>query len=83
MIRDYINEAFADEREVDSKLPTTSTTQRASKIKKSVSQMATGQARKRNDPLYKRMIHYRELYHRYRALVHQKYNKGVDARARR
>ena len=83
MIRDKINEAFEDERDVESKLTSRSSTNRHSKIRKSISQMATGQARKRNDPLYKKMIQYRELYNKYRALVHRKYGKGVDARARR
>ena len=83
MLRDQINEAFADEREVDSKTPSKSTMRRQSKIRKSVSQMSTAQARKRNDPLYKNMIRYREMYYRYRSLVHKKYGQGVDARARR
>ena len=83
MLRDDINEALADEREVESKTPSKSTTTRRSKIRKSVAQMSTAQARERNDPLYKRMIHYRELYYRYRALVHRKYGHSVDARARR
>jgi len=83
MLRDDINEALADEREVETKTPSNSITNRQSKIRKSVSQMSTAQARKRNDPLYKRMIHYRELYHRYRSLVHKKYGQRVDARARR
>jgi hypothetical protein len=83
MIRDDINEVLGDEREVESKLPTNSVTQRKSKIQKSVSQMATAQASKINDPLYKRMILHRDLYNKYRALVHKKYSKRVDARARR
>ncbi len=83
MLKDDINEAFADERDVESKLPSNSIMQRKSKIQKSVSQMSTAQAKKRNDPLYKKMIQYREMYYRYRALVHQKYGRGVDARARR
>ncbi len=83
MLRDDINEAFADERDVESKTPSKSTTNRHSKIQKSISQMSTAQAKKRNDPLYKRMINYRELYYRYRALVHKKYGTRVDARARR
>ena len=83
MSKENINEALEGERDVESKLTSTSLTPRHSKIKKSVSQMATGEAKKRNDPLYKRMVHYRDMYHRYRALVHQKYGKSVDARARR
>jgi len=71
------------DRDVETKSPTTSVTQRKSKIQKSSSQMSTNQGRQRNDPLYKRMIYYRELYFRYREMLHKKYRPGVGARARR
>ena len=71
------------DREVETKAPTKSVTNRKSKIMKSTSQMSTAQGRERNDPLYKKMIYYRELYYRYRALLHRKYRPGVKARARR
>jgi hypothetical protein len=54
-----------------------------SKIRKSTSQMSTAKGREVNDPLYKKMVYYRELYHRYRDLLHRKYRPGVQARARR
>lgn len=56
---------------------------RQTKIKKATGQMASAQARKRNDPLYKRMIHFRELYYKYRAAVHKKYSPRVRSAARR
>ena len=56
---------------------------RQTKIKRATGQMASAQARKRNDPLYKRMIHFRELYYKYRAAVHKKYSPRVRSRARR
>jgi len=56
---------------------------RQTKIKKATGQMASAAARKRNDPLYKRMIHYRELYYKYRAAVHKKYSPRVRSAARR
>ena len=56
---------------------------RQTKIKKATGQMASAQARKRNDPLYKRMIHYRELYYKYRQMVHRKYSPRVRSAARR
>jgi hypothetical protein len=56
---------------------------RKTKIKRSTGQMASAEARKRNDPLYKRMIYYRELYYKYRAAVHKKYAPRVRSRARR
>jgi len=83
MIKDDLIEAVNVDREVETKTPSTSTTTRASKIKKATGQMSTSQARSRNDPLYKRMIYYRELYYKYRDLVHRKYRPGIKARARR
>jgi hypothetical protein len=56
---------------------------RQTKIKKATGQMASAQGRKRNDPLYKRMIHFRELYYKYRAALHKKYGPRVRSRARR
>ena len=82
MSKDNLSEVEYD-REVETKTPTTSTTTRTSKIKKATGQMSTSQARSRNDPLYKRMIYYRELYYKYRDLVHRKYRPGIKARARR
>ena len=60
-----------------------SRTSRQTKIKRATGQMASAQARKRNDPIYKRMIHYRELYYKYRAAIHRKYSARVRSRARR
>jgi hypothetical protein len=77
-----INEVDYD-REVETKTPTKSTTTRHTKIRKATGQMSTAQARDRNDPLYKRMIRYREMYYKYRDLVHRKYRPGIKARARR
>lgn len=56
---------------------------RNTKIKKATGQMASAAARRRNDPLYKRMIHYRELYYKYRDAVHKKYSPRVRSAARR
>ena len=71
------------DREVETKGTSNALVTRQSKIRKSTSQMSTAQARERNDPLYKRMIYYRELYYRYRDLVHRKYGHSVSARAKR
>lgn len=59
------------------------TVSRKTKIKRATGQMASAQARKRNDPIYKRMIHYRELYYKYRAAIHRKYSPRVRSKARR
>lgn len=81
--RDELQEALENDRELDTKGTSTSTVTRASKIRKSQSALSTAAARRRNDPLYKKMIYYRELYYKYRALVHRKYGPGTNAQARR
>ena len=56
---------------------------RQSKIKRSAGQMASAQARKHNDPLYKRMIYFKEKYYKFKEKVHQKYGPRVRSKARR
>ncbi len=56
---------------------------RQSKIKRSAGQMASAQARKHNDPLYKRMIYFKDQYYKFREKVHQKYGPRVRSKARR
>jgi len=56
---------------------------RQSKIKRSAGQMASAQARKHNDPLYKRMIYFKEKYYQFKEKVHQKYGPRVRSKARR
>jgi len=56
---------------------------RQSKIKRSAGQMASAQARKHNDPLYKRMVYFKEKYYKYKEKVHQKYGPRVRAKAGR
>jgi len=56
---------------------------RDTKIKRATGQMASAKAREINDPLYKRMIHFRELYYKYRDAVHKKYGPRVRSAARR
>jgi len=55
---------------------------RDTKILRATGQLSTAQARSRNDPLYKRMIHYRELYYKYRAMIRKKYSPRVRTQAR-
>lgn len=61
---------------------TTQVTDRT-KIKRAAGQLASVEARKRNDPLYQKMVHFRDLYFKYRAAVHQKYGPKVKAKAAR
>ena len=56
---------------------------RGTKIKRATGQMSTATARKTNDPLYKRMIYFRDQYHKYRDKIHKKYAPRVRSRARR
>jgi len=78
-INDLLEGLFTEAPKRTSRTRTT----RNTKIKRATGQMASAAARKRNDPLYKRMIHYRELYYKYRAAVHKKYSPRVRSRARR
>ncbi len=54
-----------------------------SKIMRAAGQRANSEAKKRNDPLYQRMTKYKELYYRYREMVHKKYGPRVRSKARR
>ena len=56
---------------------------RHTKIKRATSSMATSMARKKNDSAYKQMIRYRDLYFKYRAIIHKKYSPRTRSRARR
>jgi hypothetical protein len=76
---DPLTELLLDE----SKRTSTTRITRATKIKKSVGQLSSASARKANDPLYKRMIYYRELYFKYRDQLHRKYAPRVRSRAMR
>jgi len=59
------------------------TIKRSTKIKRATGQLSTVAARKKNDPLYRRMIYHRDLYYKYRTQVHKKYAPRVRSRARR
>lgn len=67
----------------EAKRTSRSTISRQTKIKRATGQLASIAARKRNDPIYKRMVKYRDLYYKYRKMLHQKYGPRVRSRARR
>lgn len=67
----------------DAKRTSRTTVTRQTKIRRATSQLASIEARKRNDPVYKRMVRYRELYYKYREMLHKKYSPRVRSRARR
>lgn len=65
------------------KRTTRTTVHRTTKIKRATGQLASIEARRRNDPLYQRMVKYRKLYFKYREMLHKKYGPRVRSRARR
>ncbi len=65
------------------KRTTRTTVSRQTKIKRATGQLASVAARQRNDPIYKRMTHYRDLYFKYREMIHKKYGPRVRSKARR
>ena len=72
-----------DRMQEAAKRVTRSTSSRKRKIKQATSSMATSMARKKNDPVYKQMVRYRELYFKYRKKIHTKYSPRTRSRARR
>jgi len=56
---------------------------RDTKIKKATGQLASIEARKKHDPLYQKMMYYRDLYFKYREQIYKKYAPRVRSRARK
>ncbi len=67
----------------EGKRTSVSRTTRKTKIKRATGQLSTAAARKKNDPLYKRMVYFRDQYYKYRDMIHKKYAPRVRSRARR
>lgn len=59
------------------------TISRNTKIKRATGQLGTVMARQKNDPIYKKMVFYREMYFKYREMLHRKYSPKVRSKARR
>lgn len=59
------------------------TVSRNTKIKRATGVLGTSMARKKNDPLYKRMIYFRTQYYKYREMIRKKYSPRVRSQARR
>jgi len=84
LLKEELKDLLSDEELSEARKRTSRTTvSRQTKIKRATGQMSSAAARKRNDPLYKRMIHFREKYYKYRAAIHKKYSPRVRSRARR
>lgn len=67
----------------ESKSTSMSKVTRQAKINRVTGNLASVEARKKNDPIYKRMIFYRDQYFKYRDMVHKKYSPRVRSKARR
>ena len=65
------------------KRTTRSTISRQTKIKRATGVLGTAMARKKNDPIYKRMIYFRDQYYKYREMIRKKYSPRVRSQARR
>lgn len=76
LLDDYLD------RFLESKRTTITKVTRQTKIKKATGQLASLMGREKNDPLYKRMIYYRDLYFKYREALHKKYGPRVRSKAR-
>lgn len=78
LVEKYLN--YLEEKP---KRTTRSTISRHTKIKRATGQMGTAMARKKNDPMYKRMTYFRDQYFKYREMIRKKYSPRVRSRARR
>lgn len=56
---------------------------RQTKIKRATGVMATSVARKKNDPLYKRMMFHKKKWQEYKNQLMKKYSARVRSKARR
>jgi len=56
---------------------------RQTKIKRAIGQLASREAKEKGDPLYDKMIFYRDLFYKYREKIHKKYGPRVRSKARR
>lgn len=56
---------------------------RDTKIKRAAGILGTSMARQKNDPIYNRMVYFRDLYYKYREMIRKKYNPRVRSKARR
>jgi len=89
MDTDTLTDIILSEMEDDGEIPkglskrsSKSKEGRGTKIKRSAGQMATYDARRKNDLLYNKMIHYRDLYYKYRDMIKKKYRDKNVKRAR-
>jgi hypothetical protein len=83
LIESIIKREFTGEIHQEGKKTSISRITRNTKIKRATSQLASVEARKKNDPLYQKMKFHGEKYRYYRNKIKQKYSSRVRSRARR
>ena len=79
----YLNNYLDDLQESRRKQISRATITRKTKIRRAQSQLSTGMAKKRGDPLYKMMKKYCDLCKKYREKLHKKYAGRTRSQARR
>ncbi len=83
METDVLTDMILSEVDKVQKRLTRSSDTRNTKIKRAASQMSTYEGRRKHDILYQKMVKYRDLYNKYRALLKQKYQAKNVKQARR
>ena len=78
-----IIDSYLDNITEKAKRTSVTRTTRQAKIKRTTSHLASVEARKKNDSLYKQMKRYCDMCKKYRERVHKKYSPRVRSRARR
>ena len=79
----YLNNYLDELQEGRRKQISRHTVSRKTKIKRAQSQLSTGMAKKRGDPLYKMMKKYCDRCKDYRKKLHKKYAGRTRSQARR
>ena len=67
----------------EAKRTTVTKSTRQAKIKRATGSLASAAAKKKNDPLYKRMVFHKKMWKKYKDMVMKKYAPRVRSQARR
>lgn len=78
-----LNQSSDDDLTEVEKFTTRSNDTRKTKVRRAAGQLATYEGRRKNDPLYKKMVYHRDLYLKYRDLLKGKYRTKNVNKARR
>jgi hypothetical protein len=75
-LNDYLN--FLNE---DKKSSSTMRVSRQSKLNREIGKLSVRKAKQKDDPLYRKMMYYKELYLGLKAQLMKKYSSGVRSQA--